>query len=111
MSKSYELKNRKDIKYIKIDRTNEGFQYYLYKEGIREIIDEVTKKINSKRKKKSKYHLYEEYRKLVDGGILENPNLNDYEALKEILKMFNMPIDIEYEELDVEIEETSDLPF
>lgn len=80
MSKNYKLKSGN---YLKIDKTDEGYEY----------------------------SLYEECKRLIDGGILENPKLNDIEALKEVLEMFNIPTDIEYQELDEEIEESCNLVF
>ena len=46
MSKNYKLKSGN---YLKIDKTDEGYEY----------------------------SLYEECKRLIDGGILENPKLND----------------------------------
>lgn len=57
------------------------------------------------------YTLYEECKKLVDGGILENVKLNENQAFKEILKIFRIPTDIEYQEIDEEIEESYNLVF
>lgn len=51
------------------------------------------------------YSLYDKYKKLIDGGILENYKLNDIEILEEVLKILNIPICIEYKELVEEIEE------
>ncbi len=75
MSQNYKLQTGN---HIKIDKTDEGYEY----------------------------SLYEECKKLIDGGILENPNLDEKEALKEVFKMFDIPVNIEYKELDEEIEET-----
>ncbi len=80
MAKNYKLKSGN---YIKIDRTDEGYEY----------------------------SLYEECKRLIDGGILENLNLNENEILREILKIFDIPIDIEYQELDEEIEESCHLVY
>lgn len=67
--------------YLKIDMIDEGYQYYLY----------------------------EEDKKLIDEGILENSKLNDTEALRKILIILDIPIDIEYQEMNEEIEESSNL--
>lgn len=80
MSKNYKLKSGN---YLKIDKTDEGYEY----------------------------SLYEECKRLIDGGILENPKLNDVEVLKEVLEMFNIPTDIGYKELDEEIEESCNLVY
>ena len=56
MSKNYKLKSGN---YLKIDKTDEGYEY----------------------------SLYEECKRLIDGGILENLDLSEDEALKEILKI------------------------
>lgn len=57
------------------------------------------------------YSLYDENKKLIDGGILENLELPGGIVFKEILKMNNISEDIEFEELAEEIEETMNLIF
>lgn len=74
MSKNYKLKNGK---YIKIDKTDEGFEY----------------------------SFYEETKKLIDGGIITTPKFNDMQVLKEVLKILEIPENIEFVELNEEIEE------
>ena len=80
MSKNYKLKSGN---YLKIDKTDGGYEY----------------------------SFYEECKRLIDGGILENLEINDNAALKEVLEMFNIPADIEYQELDEEIEEFCNLVY
>lgn len=75
MSKNYKLKSGN---YLKIDKTDEGYEY----------------------------SLYEECKRLIDGGILENLDLSEDEALKEILKIFNIPENIEFTEFEDEIVES-----
>ena len=57
------------------------------------------------------YSLYDENKRLIDGGILENLEYTEDEAFKEILQIFNIPENIEFQELDEEIEESFNLVF
>lgn len=54
------------------------------------------------------YTLYNKNKELIDGGLLEEPNLSDEEALKVVLEFFDIPTDIECEELDEDIDDDSD---
>lgn len=74
MSKSYKLKNGK---YIKIDKTSNGYEY----------------------------SFYQECKLLIDGGIIEKEELDDQEILKEVLEIINFSEDTEIQEIDEEIEE------
>lgn len=47
------------------------------------------------------YSIYDENKKLIDGGIILNFDF----CLDEVLKMCDLPVDIKYEILDEEIEE------
>ena len=74
MSKTYKLK---DGRYLVIDETSNGFEYWLYKEN----------------------------KKLIDGGILEKSSLSEETLLEEIFKIFNIPSQMEITEIEDEIEE------
>ena len=52
--------------------------------------------------------LFRSNKELIDGGLLEEPNLSDEEALKVVLEFFDIPTDIECEELDEDIDDDSD---
>ena len=74
MPKTYKLK---DGRYLVIDETSNGFEYWLYKEN----------------------------KKLIDGGILEKSSLSEETLLEEIFKIFNIPSQMEIIEIEGEIEE------
>ena len=74
MPKTYKLK---DGRYLVIDETSNGYEYWLYKEN----------------------------KKLLDGGILEIYNVSEEILLKEIFKIFNIPSQMEITEIGDEIEE------
>ena len=74
MPKTYKLK---DGRYLVIDETSNGFEYWLYKEN----------------------------KKLIDGGILEKSSLSEETLLEEIFKIFNIPSQMEIIEIEDEIEE------
>lgn len=74
MLKSYKLKNGK---YIKIDKTTNGYEY----------------------------SFYQECKLLIDGGIIEKDGLSDQEILKEVLEIINLSEDTEIQEIDEEIEQ------
>lgn len=101
MSKSFELKRAGNIKYITIERINEGFEYSLFKKVLR------TKYFNSSQSQTTNNKSYNKYTYedilVVDDGIIENPRLSYKEALKEILKIHNLPLNTRYIELDKEI--------
>ncbi len=73
MAKNYKLKSGN---YIKINKIEKGYQYYLY----------------------------EENKRLIKKEKLEKCGFNDTEVLKEVLKILDIPIDIKYQEIDEEIE-------
>ena len=74
MPKTYKLK---DGRYLVIDETSNGFEYWLYKEN----------------------------KKLIDGGILEKASISEETLLEEIFKIFNIPGQVEIIEIEDEIEE------
>lgn len=74
MPKTYKLK---DGRYLVIDETSNGFEYWLYKEN----------------------------KKLIDGGILEKSSISEETLLEEIFKIFNIPGQMEIIEIEDEIEE------
>lgn len=74
MPKTYKLK---DGRYLVIDETSNGFEYWLYKEN----------------------------KKLIDGGILEKSSISEETLLEEIFKIFNIPSQMEITEIEDEIEE------
>lgn len=78
MSKNYKLK---DGRYLKIDKTSNGYEYSLYK--------------NCKT--------------LLDGGILELQEPSEEEILKEVLKLYDIPNVIGVVEFNEDVEEINSL--
>lgn len=102
MSKSFKIKKCGNIQYITLERIDEGYQYDILK---KEIKSKYHFEDNKRDKRKYNKHTFID-NVLIDGGIIENTKINYNQALKEVFKMYNIPSDARYVELDEIVKET-----
>ena len=102
MSKSYKIKKCGNIQYITLERIDEGYQY--------DILKKVLKSnyyLEGKKRDKIKYNRYTFIDTvLVDGGIIENTKISYNDALKEVFKIYDIPSDARYIELNEIVRES-----
>lgn len=102
MSKSYKIKKCGNIQYITLERIDEGYQY--------DILKKVLKSnyyLEGKKRDKRKYNRYTFIDTvLVDGGMIENTKISYNDALKEVFKIYDIPSDARYIELNEIVRES-----